>query len=46
MYFYNDGNTIQVYLGDKEDAESEHICTLDKFYLDSFLAGLKAIQQK
>lgn len=48
LYLYSEGvdsSLIHVYLGDKDDPESEHILTVHTFYIDSLIAILSLAKQ-
>ena len=48
LYLYSEGvdsSLIHVYLGDKDDPESEFILAIHTFYIDSLIATLSLAKQ-
>lgn len=48
LYLYSEGvdnNLIYVYLGDKDDPESELVLVVHTFYIDSLIATLSLAKQ-
>ena len=48
LYLYSEGvdsSLIHVYLGDKDDPESEFILVIHTFYIDSLIATLSLAKQ-
>ena len=46
MHFVIDGETIQCWLGDPNESESEFIFVVHKIYAKDIIAGLTCIQPK